>query len=141
MPYSYKSRCLTEFLRSGRHTMDSNIRCAQAARQRNRSLSVASCSEASQPQMHAGCGVRPVLPWRYPCSRDAEVASTLELLKVPVSSLDTGVASTPTRDAVLSVSSHFSRRQDKLLRRHTGKPGSVAKNILSVPEDAICSWQ
>ena len=55
------------------------------------------------------------------------VPMVLELLKVPVSSLDTKITSTPTRDAVLSVSSHFPRRQDKLLRRHSGMPVKRSK--------------
>jgi hypothetical protein len=60
----------------------------------------------------------------------------LELLKVPMSSPDTEVASTLTRDAVLSALSHFSRRQDELVERHTGRPGKRSEEkLLLVPED------
>jgi hypothetical protein len=60
----------------------------------------------------------------------------LELLKVPMSSPDTEVASTLTRDAVLSALSYFSRRQDELVERHNGRPGKRSEEkLLLVPED------
>jgi hypothetical protein len=74
------------------------------------------------------------LPWK-PMKRTYGLSMAWGLLKVSMSSPDTGDASTPTGDAVHRVSSHSSRRPDKLLGRHTGRPGKRGEEkILVVPE-------